>query len=116
MLPADDEALFPLEPTRGSAPSAIEDQGPVHKTFRPYDQNQILMFAPSLDDWLPEDHLGRFVSELVDETLDLSAIYARSTEGRGSPPYDPRLMLKLLVYGLHHRLPVLPWDRAALHR
>jgi transposase len=99
MLPAHDEALFPLEPTAASAPAAIEDQGPVHKTFRPYDQNQILMFPPSLDDWLPQDHLARFVSELVDETLDLSAIYARYTEERGYPPYDPRLMLKLLIYG-----------------
>src|SRR5580704_13829960 len=99
MLPAHDEALFPLEPTTGSAPSAIEDQGPVQKTFRPYDQNQVLMFPPSLDDWLPQDHLARFVSELVVETLDLSAIYARYTEERGYPPYDPRLMLKLLIYG-----------------
>src|SRR3954466_4486884 len=54
---------------------------------------------PSLDEWLPEGHLARFVAELVGETLDLSAVYAGYTEVRGYPPYDPRLMLRLLVYG-----------------
>jgi hypothetical protein len=52
-----------------------------------------------LDEWLPERHLARFVSELVEEALDLSAIRAAYTEERGYPPYDPRLMLKLLIYG-----------------
>ena len=54
---------------------------------------------PSLDEWLPEDHLARFVAELVDQVLDLSAIYADYSEVRGYPPYDPRLMLRLLIYG-----------------
>src|SRR3954454_22326729 len=54
---------------------------------------------PSLNEWLPEGHLARFVAELVDEVLDLSAIHASYTEMRGFPPYDPRLMVRLLVYG-----------------
>src|SRR5688500_18962296 len=54
---------------------------------------------PSLNEWLPEDHLARFVAELVDEVLDLSAVYADYGEVRGYPPYDPRLMLRLLIYG-----------------
>src|SRR5437870_11710651 len=41
----------------------------------------------------------RYVSELVEEVLDLSAIRGAYTEERGYPPYDPRLMLKLLIYG-----------------
>jgi len=45
------------------------------KTFRPYQPQQCLLLPPSLDDWLPEDHLARFVSDLVDQ-LDLSCIYA----------------------------------------
>ena len=57
------------------------------------------MLPPSLDDWLPEDHLARFVAELVDGVLDLSAIYADCSEARGHLPYDPRLMVRLLVYG-----------------
>ena len=48
---------------------------------------------------LPEDHLARFVADLVDEVLDLSPILAEYTEKRGFPPYDPRLMLRLLIYG-----------------
>src|SRR5206468_2102898 len=55
---------------------------------------------PLLRDWLPEGHLAHFVSDVVD-TLDLSpilAVYA-SQDGRGQPPYHPRLMVKLLVYG-----------------
>ena len=52
-----------------------------------------------MGEWLPEGHLARFVAELVDEALDLSAVYADYTEVRGYPPYDPRLMLRLLIYG-----------------
>src|SRR4051794_23977749 len=54
---------------------------------------------PSLNEWLPEGHLARFVAELVGEVLDLSAIHASYTEMRGFPPYDPRLMVRLLIYG-----------------
>ena len=54
---------------------------------------------PSLDDWLPAEHVARFVAELVDEHLDLSRLRAAYTEGRGAPPFDPRLMVRLLIYG-----------------
>ena len=54
---------------------------------------------PSLREWLPENHLVYFVSDVVDQ-LDLSAMHAvYEKEKRGQPPYDPRLMTKLLVYG-----------------
>lgn len=57
------------------------------------------MLPPSLREWLPEQHLVYFVSDVVDQ-LDLSAMYAvYEKEKRGQPPYDPRLMTKLLVYG-----------------
>lgn len=69
------------------------------KRFRRFDPDQILLLPPSLDDWLPEGHLARFVAELVDEVLDLGPILAGYTETRGYPPYDPRLMLRLLIYG-----------------
>ena len=69
------------------------------KTYRPYQPEQDLLLPPSLRDWLPENHLAYFVRDLVDQ-LDLSAIYAvYEKEARGQPPYDPRLMTKLLVYG-----------------
>jgi hypothetical protein len=57
------------------------------KTFRRFDPDQILLMPPSLDEWLPEGHLARFVAELVDEVLDLSAVYADyGSHGRGSRP------------------------------
>ena len=68
------------------------------KTFRPYDPEQMLLMPPALSDWVPEGHLARGVSDLVD-TLDLSAIEDTYTEERGYPPYHPRMMVKLLVYG-----------------
>ena len=71
----------------------------VDKTFRPYDPHQMFLMPPSIDDWLAEDHLARFVSELVDEVLDLEPFLAVFTEARGFPPYDPRLMLKIVIYG-----------------
>ncbi|MFJ8763117.1 IS1182 family transposase [Streptomyces cyaneofuscatus] len=69
------------------------------KRFRAFDPHQVLLLPPSLDDWLPQDHLARFVADLVDELLDLSPVLANYTEKRGYPPYDPRLMLRLLIYG-----------------
>ncbi len=69
------------------------------KPYKTYQPEQELLLPPSLKDWLPEKHLAYFVSEVVDE-LDLSGIYAvYEKEARGQPPYDPRMMTKLLVYG-----------------
>ena len=69
------------------------------KTFRPYDPDQVLLMAPVLSEWVPEGDLAHFVSDLVEEALDLGPIYASYESERGHPPYDPRLMLKLLIYG-----------------
>jgi transposase len=69
------------------------------KTFRAYDPDQVLLMAPVLSEWLPEGDVAHFVSDLVESALDLSLVYAAYEEERGYPPYDPRLMLKLLVYG-----------------
>ncbi len=58
------------------------------------------MMPPSLEDWLPERHLARFLSDVVTE-LDLSAIYQSYDEkdGRGQAAYHPVMMVKLLFYG-----------------
>jgi transposase len=70
------------------------------KSFRAYDPDQVLLMAPVLREWLPEGDLAHFVSDLVESgALDLAAVYAAYEDERGYPPYDPRLMLKLLVYG-----------------
>ncbi|MGW0885560.1 IS1182 family transposase [Streptomyces sp. NPDC002671] len=69
------------------------------KRFRAFDLHQVLLLPPSLDDWLPEGHLARFVADLVDGVLDLGPVLADYTEKRGFPPHDPRLMMRLLIYG-----------------
>ncbi len=69
------------------------------KGYRTYLPEQDLLLPPSLRQWVAEDHLVYFVSDVVDQ-LDLSAMHAAyEKEKRGQPPYDPRLMTKLLVYG-----------------
>jgi transposase len=68
------------------------------KTFRDYMPEQDFLLPPSPREWLPEDHLVYFVSDLVDQ-LDLAAITAPyEAEERGSPPYHPVMMTKVLVY------------------
>jgi transposase len=68
------------------------------KTYRPYVPEQDLLLPPSLREWLPEDHLAFFVSDLIDQ-LDLSAITTRyEDEERGYPPYHPVMLTKVLVY------------------
>jgi transposase len=65
--------------------------------FRPIDRQTPYLLPPSVDDWLPERHLARFVVE-VTEGLDLSAM-SGAYRGSGSASYHPRLLLALLVYG-----------------
>ena len=68
------------------------------KTYRPYVPEQDLLLPPSLREWLPEDHLVYFVSDLIDQ-LDLSAITGvYEDEERGYPPYHPVMLTKVLVY------------------
>jgi len=68
------------------------------KTYRPYVPEQDLLLPPSLREWLPEEHLAFFVSDLIDQ-LDLSAITTGyEDEERGYPPYHPVMLTKVLVY------------------
>ncbi len=68
------------------------------KNFRAFDLHQRLLLPPDLQDWLPEDHLARFVAEVVCE-LDLSQILAEYSDGRGQAAYHPQMMCGLLIYG-----------------
>jgi transposase len=68
------------------------------KTYRPYCPDQMFLLPPSLRDWLPENHLVYFVSDVVDQ-LDLSKIESvYEKDDRGQPPYHFRMMTKVLVY------------------
>jgi len=68
------------------------------KTFRPYDQDTLLLMPPSVRDWVDPDGLPAFVDALVEE-LDLAPFLAAHEEPRGMPPYHPAMMLKILLYG-----------------
>ena len=65
--------------------------------FRQSDRDTPYLLPPSLDDWLPKDHLARFVVDIV-EQLDLSAL-TRQYRGAGSAAYHPAVLLALLLYG-----------------
>ena len=65
--------------------------------FIQFDRNQQYLLPPSVDEWLPEGHLARFVVEVVDQ-LDLSKL-TRRYSGGGSAAYHPAMMLSLLIYG-----------------
>jgi transposase len=68
-------------------------------SFLPYEPNQDFLLPPSLSEWLPENHLVYFVSEIIDR-LDLQIFYARyEGDGRRNQPFDPALLVKVLVYG-----------------
>jgi transposase len=64
--------------------------------FKKYDQKQQLLFPLSIDEFVPEDHPARTIDSIV-ERLDLSCIISMYSE-EGQPAYDPRLMLKVLLY------------------
>ena len=68
--------------------------------FRVCTLDQPLLLPPSLQDWLPEGQLARFVAD-VTEQLELSPIYAAYTrkDGRGQLGYHPLLLTRLLLYG-----------------
>jgi len=65
--------------------------------FRLIDRDTGFLLPPSVDEWLPERHLARFVVEVIDG-LDVSAM-SKSYRGSGSASYHPSLLLGVLVYG-----------------
>ena len=76
--------------------SKLESMG---KRFRAYDLNQRLLLPADLREWLRDDHLALYVSDVV-EQLDLSEMLKSYEDDlRGRPPYHPALMVKLLIYG-----------------
>lgn len=65
--------------------------------FHPIDRDTDFLLPPSVQEWLPEAHLARYVVDVV-EQLDLSAM-ERAYAGRGSDAYHPATLLALLIYG-----------------
>lgn len=69
------------------------------KQYRAWPQGQSYLFPPSPQDWLPDDHLVYFVLDTV-ELLDIAELEdaIHSKDPRGERPYNPRMMLALLIY------------------
>jgi transposase len=65
--------------------------------FVPIDRDTAYLLPPSVDEWLPQDHLARFVVEVIDK-LDLGEL-VRQYAGRGSDAHHPAVLLGLLIYG-----------------
>ena len=68
------------------------------------DYGQQFLFPPALEDWVPKDHPVRFIREFV-EQQDLAKLgFAMPNAMEGRPPYAPGLLLKIWLYGYHHRI------------
>src|SRR4051794_26761636 len=74
---------------------AILQGRPLMSNFRPIDRQTGFLLPPSVDEWLPEKHLARFVVEVIDG-LDLRVMRGSY---RGSASSPPSLLLGILVYG-----------------
>jgi len=68
------------------------------KTFRAWKIDQPLFLPPSVQDFVAEDHLARFVVRLIRDDLDLVEISGTYGSERGQPPFDPAMMTALLLY------------------
>jgi transposase/IS5 family transposase len=72
-------------------------------SFIPVDRQTDFLFPPSVEDWFPENHLARFIVEVI-ERLDLSEL-TRQYVGRGSAAHHPAVLLGLLIYGYTTGIP-----------
>jgi hypothetical protein len=75
------------------------------KTFRPWKIDETLFLPPMVQDFVAEDHLARFVLNLVRDEIDLAAITGSYGGERGQPPFDPMMMTTLLLYSCLTPLP-----------
>ena len=69
------------------------------KDFRAWKIDEAQLLPPSVQDYVPKDHLSRLIVALVREELDLSAIAGSYGSVLGQPPFDPRMMTALLLHG-----------------
>ncbi|SEO12979.1 Transposase domain, partial [Cryobacterium luteum] len=103
---SDSDGLFPaaeLEHVDVDVDVVVDDGveagAGVNKRFRTFEPAAVMLVPPSLDEWLPQNHLSRFIADIVETQLDLKKFYASYAKSKGQPPYDPRLMVRVLLYG-----------------
>jgi len=68
------------------------------KTFRPWKIDEALLLPATVQDFVAEDHLARFVLSVVRDEVDLAKITGTYGSERGQPPFDPTMMTTLLLY------------------
>ena len=71
----------------------------MNKRFRAFEPAAVMLVTPSLDEWLPQNHLWRRIADIVETQLDLQKFYASHAKTKGQPVYDPPLMVRVLPYG-----------------
>ena len=99
---SDWDGLFPaadLEHVDPVVDVGVEAGASVTKRVRGFEPAAVMLVPPSLDEWLPQNHLSRFIADIVETQLDLKKFYASYVKSKGQPPYDPRLMARVLLYG-----------------
>jgi transposase len=99
---SDSDGLFPaaeLEHVGQVIDDGVEAGAGVNKRFRAFEPAAVMLVPPSLDEWLPQNHLSRFIADVVETQLDLTKFYASYAKSKGQPPYAPRLMVRVLLYG-----------------
>ncbi len=69
------------------------------RTFRPFEIDQLLLLPPSLNEWLPAEHLVYFILDLIPKLNLRDVLEWYGGETRGNVPYDPRMLTGLLLYG-----------------
>ena len=85
--------------------------------FRSIDRQTPFILPPSIEDWLPEDHLSQFIVDIVEE-LDLGAIQ-KAYSGRGEMAHNPKMLVALLFYGYatgvfsSRKLELATWESVA---
>lgn len=82
-----DEALVERVET-ASDDVVVEAGAGVNKGFKSFDPDAVMLVPPSLDEWLPQNHLARFIADIFAQELDLSRFYAAYAKTKG-----PRRMI-----------------------
>src|SRR3982074_2236928 len=68
------------------------------KSFRDWNVDQVWLLPPSINDFVPADHVAHFVRDTVRAAVDLGLIYRSYRSERGQPPFHPAMMVALLLY------------------
>ena len=90
---SDSDGLFPateLEHVDPVVDDSVEAGAGVNKRSWACEPAAVMLVPPSLDEWLLQNHLSRFIADIVEIQLDPSKFYASYAKSTGRPPYDPR--------------------------